>query len=135
MTNILHFPRLREGGLKREVPQPGLFQNKGEDVMIVYLDSSAIVKRCVKEMGSDSVDLIYHAGERNPINTLVFSLWNLGKVFGTIDARFQRWDLRQETKTEVLSSFSQETKFAAMRKISIIPVCSLGFSPKLEDLS
>jgi predicted nucleic acid-binding protein len=93
--------------------------------MIVYLDSSAIVKRYVKEMGSDSVDLIYHAVERDPINTLIFSSWNLGEVFGAIDARFQRGDLRQEAKTEALSLLSQETKkFAAMRKISIIPVGS-----------
>lgn len=51
---------------------------------IVYLDSSAIVKRYVMEPGSNIVRSIYlkaYTGE----NILSYSIWNIGEVLGVFD--------------------------------------------------
>jgi uncharacterized protein len=92
--------------------------------MRVYLDSSAIVKRYVEEIGSDSVDILYEALERDSkVDALVFSAWNLGEAFGAIDTRFQRGDIGEDAMSEALTLLSLETrKFVAMRKVTILPV-------------
>lgn len=93
--------------------------------MRVYLDSSAIVKRYVKEKGSRSVDILYHALEEISAKEqlVIFSAWNLGEAFGAIDTKGQRGDIDKETTIEALTLLSQETrKFVAMRKIRIIPI-------------
>lgn len=51
---------------------------------IVYLDSSAIVKRYVKEPGSSTVRKLYlkaFSGE----TVISFSIWNIGEVLGALD--------------------------------------------------
>lgn len=51
---------------------------------VVYLDSSAIVKRYIKENGSDIVRSIYlkaYTGE----NMISYSIWNIGEVLGALD--------------------------------------------------
>jgi len=50
----------------------------------VYLDSSAIIKRYIREPGSDEVRKLYlkaYAGEV----TLSYSLWNICEVLGALD--------------------------------------------------
>ena|SRR5579872_5081008 len=93
--------------------------------MRAYLDSSALVKRYVKESGSESVDMLYHALEDDTEvdSSLVFSSWNIGEAFGAIDAKQQRGDISKEGLVEALSLLSQETKkFVAMRRIRIVPI-------------
>ncbi|MHB8568375.1 MAG: type II toxin-antitoxin system VapC family toxin [Nitrososphaerales archaeon] len=95
--------------------------------MRVYLDSSAIVKRYVEETGSESVDVLYNALEKNdePDHALTFSAWNVGEVFGVIDTLFHRGDIKKDSMTEALYLFSGETKkFVTMRKINILPAGS-----------
>ena len=51
---------------------------------IVYLDSSALVKRYVEEPGSDYVRKVYlraYSGELR----VAFSIWNVGEVLGVLD--------------------------------------------------
>jgi uncharacterized protein len=93
--------------------------------MLVYLDSSAIVKRYIEEIGSEPVDALYSWLEKEPEmgNHLVFSSWNTGEVVGAIDTRHQRGDIDNESTMEALNLFSGETKkFVAMRRLDIIPV-------------
>ena len=98
-------------------------QAKGGVVTHVYLDSSAIVKRYVKEIGSDSVDILYHELERESDSLIIFSAWNLGEVYGAIDTKHQRGDISKEAMIEALSLLSQETKkFVAMKRVRIIPL-------------
>ena len=48
--------------------------------MRAYLDSSAIVKRYIKETGSESIDVIYNALEQeSQLEGLTFSSWNFGE--------------------------------------------------------
>ena len=51
---------------------------------IVYLDTSAIVKRYIKEPGSDLVRSFYLKAYSGDIK-LSYSLWNIGEVLGVID--------------------------------------------------
>jgi predicted nucleic acid-binding protein len=91
--------------------------------MRAYLDSSAIVKRYIKETGSDTIDDLYHRLERGRIDLLVFSSWNVGEVFGAIDSRFQRGDLTEEEMLVALKLFTSESrKFVALRKLRLVPL-------------
>jgi len=93
--------------------------------VLVYLDSSAIVKRYIEEIGSDSVDLLYKALEEDSEPTLLFSSWNLGEVFGAIDIRYRRGDIDEKSKAEALRLLSGETKkFVAMRRLNVLPIGS-----------
>ncbi|HKW05017.1 MAG TPA: type II toxin-antitoxin system VapC family toxin, partial [Nitrososphaerales archaeon] len=102
-----------------------LSRRKGEAAMRVYLDSSAIVKRYVKEQGSDSVDKLYHALEKvsETDSAIFFSSWNIGEAFGAIDSKGQREDIGRAAIAEALLLLSLETKkFVAMRRIRIVPI-------------
>lgn len=93
--------------------------------MRVYLDSSVLVKRYVKESGSDSVDMLYHELESDPKlnSSIVFSSWNLGEFYGAIDTKRRRGDISEQGLIEALSLLSQETKkFVAMKKLRIVPI-------------
>ena len=48
---------------------------------IVYLDSSAIVKRYILESGSEVVSNVYCKALNGEL-TLSFSTWNIGEVLG-----------------------------------------------------
>jgi len=51
---------------------------------IMYLDTSAIIKRYIREHGSDYVGKVYlscYSGE----TVISFSLWNIGEVLGVLD--------------------------------------------------
>ena len=95
--------------------------------MLVYLDSSAIVKRYLKEIGSESMDFLYDGLEKEEEFELLlsFSSWNVGEVFGAIDTRQQRGDIDKKSMMKALSFFSRETKkFVAMRRMEILPIGS-----------
>ena len=104
--------------------------------MLVYLDSSAIVKRYIGEAGSESLDFLYGELERAEGAyelVLIFSSWNLGEVFGAIDGRQQRGDIDKKSMNEALSLFSRETKkFVAMRKVNVLPIGSRVLSRSRE---
>ena len=51
--------------------------------MLVYLDSSAIVKRYIKEAGTEIMDLAFGYAEDGHIK-LFFSIWNIGEVLGIL---------------------------------------------------
>jgi uncharacterized protein len=96
--------------------------------VLTYLDSSAIVKRYIEEIGSESLDFLYTRLEREEGGSehfLAFSSWNLGEVFGAIDTRCQRGDIDKKSMVEAMSLFSRETKkFVAMRKVNVLPIGS-----------
>ena len=51
---------------------------------IVYLDSSAIVKRYIREPGSDAVRKVYLKAYSGEV-ILSLSVWNIGEVLGAFD--------------------------------------------------
>jgi len=59
--------------------------------MLVYLDTSAIIKRYVREPGSELVNEVYEKALSGNV-TLSFSVWNVGEVLGALDKyRRRQW--------------------------------------------
>src|ERR1700722_10494041 len=93
--------------------------------MLIYLDSSAIVKRYIAEKGSESIDAIYAGLEKDGDLQAAFSAWNIGEVIGAIDTRKQRGDIDERSMAEAIGLFVGETrKFVAMRKLIVHPIGS-----------
>ncbi|MCD6357281.1 MAG: type II toxin-antitoxin system VapC family toxin [Thermoproteales archaeon] len=87
---------------------------------VVYLDSSAIVKRYIREEGSDTVRRLYlraYVGEA----TLSYSTWNIGEVLGALDRAVRLGRVSREVYSLVRRRFLLETR--RMAKLGIlIPV-------------
>ncbi len=89
---------------------------------LVYLDSSAILKRYLTEEGSELVDLLYRQAERGDI-TLGFSVWNIGEVIGVIDRYTTRDLLEKDEYQKTLGLFYRESeKHVKLGSLIIEPV-------------
>jgi len=86
----------------------------------VYLDSSAIVKRYIKEPGSELVRSFYLKAYSGDIK-LSYSIWNIGEVLGVID-RARRTDRLDENSFRIVKArFLNETRSAT--KLGLAAVC------------
>lgn len=89
---------------------------------IVYLDSSAVIKRYVRESGSERIrDLYLSTYLGNTV--LAFSLWNIGEILGALDKAQRLQRISEEQHSEALGRFTEAT--ARLRKIGrlrLIPV-------------
>jgi len=94
----------------------------GMDATAVYLDSSAIIKRYVKEPGSDAVRDIFlkaYSGEC----TLYYSAWNIGEVLGAFDRARNTGRLGQEGHSIARRRFINETQRTRRLRIAVaVPV-------------
>ena len=89
---------------------------------LVYLDSSAIVKRYVMESGSTIINEVYHRALKGEL-TLVFSIWNIGEVLGVLDKYLQRKWLSIEGYKAARRQFLGETlRLLRLRLLRIVPV-------------
>jgi len=90
----------------------------------VYLDSSAIVKRYVKERGTEVVDLVFDNAELGNVK-IFFSIWNIGEVLGVLD-RYRRRNLISSKEFEsALSKFASEfLKLVKLHQLDLIPLYS-----------
>jgi predicted nucleic acid-binding protein len=89
---------------------------------LVYLDSSAILKRYLTEEGSALVDLLYRQAERGDI-TLGFSVWNIGEVIGVLDRYITRDLLEKDEYQKTLGLFYRESeKHVKLGSLIIEPV-------------
>jgi len=84
---------------------------------IVYLDSSAIVKRYILEPGSEIVSEVYYKALSGDL-TISFSAWNIGEVLGVLDKYHRRGWLGREDYEKARYQFIGET----VRLLKIIPV-------------
>lgn len=87
--------------------------------MLVYLDSSAIVKRYVKEPGSEYVRKLYlkaYAGDM----VISYSLWNVGEVLGVLDRARRLGRLDGEAYSRARLRFLVETRRMAKLGIAVI---------------
>jgi len=76
---------------------------------LVYMDSSATLKRYLKEEGTDVVDSLYRRAEKGEV-TLCFSVWNIGEVIGVLDRYLSRGLISVEEFKEALGLFYGETE-------------------------
>ncbi|MCE4599243.1 MAG: type II toxin-antitoxin system VapC family toxin [Desulfurococcales archaeon] len=76
---------------------------------IVYLDSSAIVKRYIREPGSDIVRELYLKAYSGEIK-LSYSVWNIGEVLGALDRARGIGRIDNEVYSIVKRRFLLETR-------------------------
>ncbi|MBC8225045.1 type II toxin-antitoxin system VapC family toxin [Candidatus Bathyarchaeota archaeon] len=85
---------------------------------LVYLDSSAIVKRYLEEKGSRGVDYLYRQAELGNL-VLGYSVWNVGEVIGVLDRYAARGLLDEGRLVDVLGLYYGENlklvKLGALR--------------------
>ena len=89
---------------------------------IVYLDTSSLVKRYLKEQGSAVMDRAYAEAERGNL-ILAFSIWNIGEAQGVVDQRFTRGQITKEECDETIEGMlAESTKMSLMNTLRIIPI-------------
>ncbi len=89
---------------------------------IVYLDSSTIIKRYIKEPGSDYVRETYLKCYSGDI-TLSFSIWNIGEVLGAFDKARTIGRIDAETYAIVKRRFLLEVRrMARLGSLLIVPL-------------
>jgi len=76
---------------------------------VIYLDSSAIVKRYVKEPSSDIVRQLYRRAYAGDV-LLSFSIWNVGEVLGVLDKARNYGRLDDQSYSEARRRFLLETR-------------------------
>jgi predicted nucleic acid-binding protein len=90
----------------------------------VYLDSSAIAKRYVREKGSDLVDKAYRRSEIGELR-LAFSIWNIGEVLGVLDRYHVRKLISEKEFSSARSDLVSETlKLSRLGSLDLLPVTS-----------
>ena len=90
--------------------------------MIIYLDSSAIVKRYVLETGTDLVKEAYIKALNGEL-ALSFSVWNIGEALGVLDTYLRRkWLDGKNYKVARESLIAETTRLIRLGLIRIIPV-------------
>ncbi|QOJ78950.1 type II toxin-antitoxin system VapC family toxin [Infirmifilum lucidum] len=89
---------------------------------LLYLDSSAIVKRYVIEPGKNLVDQAYYEALRGDA-LLSFSMWNIGEVLGVLDKYYKRGWLDRDDYLLAKRQFLFETlRLLKLGVLRIVPV-------------
>ena len=89
---------------------------------MVYLDSSAIVKRYILEPGTEVISNVYYKALNGEV-TLSFSAWNIGEVLGTFDRYYRREWLEKQDYMRATRQFIGETlRLLKIKLLRIIPV-------------
>jgi len=90
--------------------------------LILYLDSSAILKRYVQEKGTEKVREVYFEA-LNGEKTLSLSVWNIGEVLGALDKYLKRGWLGAEEHGVARGSFIDEmTRLIRLGVVKLVPV-------------
>ena len=89
---------------------------------IVYLDTSAIMKRYIQEAGSDVVASLYSSAWQESVK-ISFSPWNIGEVLGVLDKYYRRGWLTREDYELARREFIGETlKMLRLRILRVVPI-------------
>ncbi|HDI86691.1 MAG TPA: PIN domain nuclease, partial [Candidatus Korarchaeota archaeon] len=75
---------------------------------MVYLDSSACIRRYVLEEGSEEARKAYIRAYSGEV-TLSMSIWNVGEVLGALDRALRRGRLDASAHSTAHSRFLSET--------------------------
>lgn len=96
---------------------------------LVYLDTSAIVKRYVKEKGTDIVDEIFKSAELKDV-TIYLSLWNIGEAVTVFD----RYSRKKLVKLNVvLDNFLNElSRLSSIGSLETINITSTLMGDSIE---
>lgn len=89
---------------------------------IVYLDSSAIIKRYVKEVGSNIVRQFYRRAYAGEVK-ISFNIWNIGEVLGALDRARNIGRLNDENYIIARKRFLSEVRrMIKLNLLVLIPI-------------
>ena len=88
---------------------------------LLYLDSSAIVKRYVRESGSDVIIEVYERALSGDV-LLSFSAWNIGEVLGVLDKYRRRGWLSDGNYLKARGQFLGEVlRLLKLKLLKVVP--------------
>jgi predicted nucleic acid-binding protein len=89
---------------------------------LVYLDTSAIVKRYIQEPGSDVVESVYSSAWQGEVK-IAFSLWNIGEVLGVLDKYYRRgWVTRNDYQLARREFLGESLSMLKLRALKVVPI-------------
>ena len=92
--------------------------------MLVYLDTSSIVKRYIEEKGSEVVDKVYEETEAGRVR-MAFSIWNIGEALGVLDRYRTRKIISDENFETALKTLASESmKMIRLGVLQLLPITS-----------
>ncbi|MCC6017672.1 MAG: type II toxin-antitoxin system VapC family toxin [archaeon YNP-LCB-003-016] len=86
---------------------------------VAYLDSSAIIKRYIKEAGSEFVKQLYQGAYIGEVK-VCFSIWNVGEVLGALDRAMCKGRLTEEEYATARRRFLLETRRLMKLKLLLV---------------
>jgi predicted nucleic acid-binding protein len=87
----------------------------------IYLDTSALAKRYVKEEGTEILDLAFEKASSE--RQLVFSFWNIGESLGVYDQYLKRKEITEnQLKNIIQRMFKEFGQLVQKRTMVILPL-------------
>ncbi|MCJ7506321.1 type II toxin-antitoxin system VapC family toxin [Candidatus Bathyarchaeota archaeon] len=94
------------------------------NAQLIYLDTSAIVKRYIGEKGSEVTDTVYERSEAGSV-IAAFSVWNIGETIGVLDRYHSRKLITSNEFESALSDLvGESTKMLRLNSLLLLPVTS-----------
>lgn len=101
--------------------------------MLIYLDSSTILKRYLEELGSAVTDTVFDKAQSGILD-IGFNVLNTGEVIGIIDKYRRRGDLSaSESQRSLEKLFGESLRLLNIKKLHIHP-CSFSVVIEAWDL-
>jgi len=92
--------------------------------LLVYLDTSSLVKRYIEEEGSQVIDKVYEEAEAGRIRA-AFSVWNVGETLGVLDRYHTRNLISDRDLEAALRSLASESmKMIRLNSLQVLPITS-----------
>jgi predicted nucleic acid-binding protein len=86
----------------------------------VYLDTSALVKRYLKEEGSEKMDSLFNESYGKSV-VLVMSQWNIGEAAVVFD-KYQNRKVIRDARQPFQSLYSEVSLLAGLGQLEAVPV-------------
>lgn len=88
---------------------------------MIYLDTSALVKRYVEEEGTKQIDLLFDSAYRGS-EVLSTAALNLGEAVSTIDKKARRGELIGDVKEAVVLMLREVKTLTRLGNFQIVPL-------------
>ena len=93
--------------------------------MLVYLDSSLIIKRYIEEEGTDLADYVFDKAAQGYLS-LTYNLLNIGEVLGVFDRYFKRKLITKDEFEDIKRKFVDETlRLIRLQRLTILPTSNM----------
>jgi predicted nucleic acid-binding protein len=88
---------------------------------VIYLDTSALVKRYVEEPGSAEVDKLFESAYRGSA-VLSTSIYNIGEAASAIDKKARRGELTRDAEAAVSLMLREVKTLTRLGNLTIVPL-------------